>query len=247
MPARLENYLENVSLLTDLDNDRSDDRDHVTLMTMHSAKGLEFGTVYVAGVEEELFPARQALESAGELEEERRLFYVAITRAKKRVFITYCQNRYRWGVPVAAKPSRFIGDIDPRYLDIPSSMLKDEREDDADEDIRPSRMADRQPGHAALRGQRAGRADDMIRPAGKPFLQVHRQKLPSRQNAGDDFMPDNPDALLEGMEVEHPVFGFGTILRIEGEIPDRKAKVLFRETGEEKQLLLKFARLRIVK
>ena len=117
--ATLVDYLENVSLLTDLDNDKSGDRNKVTIMTMHSAKGLEFNNVYIVGVEEELFPSRMSFESPEEMEEERRLFYVAITRARKRVYISFAQNRYRWGTPSACQPSRFLQDIDPKYLELP--------------------------------------------------------------------------------------------------------------------------------
>ncbi len=119
-PASMVDYLENVSLITDLDNDKSDDRNKVTIMTMHSAKGLEFNNVYIAGVEEELFPSRMSFESPEEMEEERRLFYVAITRARKRVFISYAQNRYRWGTPTSCQPSRFLRDIDPKYHGLPA-------------------------------------------------------------------------------------------------------------------------------
>jgi DNA helicase II / ATP-dependent DNA helicase PcrA len=118
----LASYLENISLISDLDTDKDGDRNHVTIMTMHSAKGLEFSVVYVAGVEEDLFPNKQSYESQEELEEERRLFYVALTRAKKKVYVTYCENRFRYGSHISSKPSRFISDIDPSFVELPKEF-----------------------------------------------------------------------------------------------------------------------------
>jgi len=107
----LDRYLQNVSLLTDMDNEKDEDKNKVTIMTIHSAKGLEFNNIFIAGVEEDLLPSRLSLDSPKDLEEERRLFYVAVTRARKRVIITYAQSRYKWGSPIDCSPSRFIKDI----------------------------------------------------------------------------------------------------------------------------------------
>ena len=227
--ASMVDYLENVSLLTDQDNDKPEDRNRVTIMTMHSAKGLEFNNVYIAGVEEELFPSRQSFESPDELEEERRLFYVAITRARKRVNISFAQNRYRWGTPTSCKPSRFLQDIDPKYLDMPAEppSNKPVRNYDDEADWKDRNSATKSSGS-------------------KTGLLIPRRPAPLSKPAGADFKHDNPDLIQPGMKVEHATFGTGKIVHIEGVSPNRKASVFFQELGEEKQLLLKFAKLRIV-
>ncbi|MBN1789283.1 MAG: UvrD-helicase domain-containing protein [Bacteroidales bacterium] len=231
-PANLVDYLENVALITDLDNEKQDDRNTVTIMTMHSAKGLEFNNVYIAGVEEELFPSKMAFESPEEMEEERRLFYVAITRAKKRVFISYAQNRYRWGTPTTCQPSRFLRDIDPKYLDVPVEQTSRMRSHAYDED--------------AGWESRTQKSSGTGRNATKTGLLIPKKPALQTRQASPDFKPDNPDLIQSGMRVEHPSFGIGKIIHIEGVAPNRKACVFFQELGEEKQLLLKFAKLRIV-
>jgi len=246
-PASMVDYLENVSLITDLDNDKPDDRNKVTIMTMHSAKGLEFNNVYIAGVEEELFPSRMSFESPEEMEEERRLFYVAITRARKRVFISYAQNRYRWGTPTSCQPSRFLRDIDPKYLDMPVEQPSRGQNRNYDED------ADREDNFGSTNRNNRSAAktypgNGVIKPAGnRPGgLLIPRKPVVQINPVSADFKPDNPDTILSGMRVEHPTFGIGKIVHIEGVSPNRKATVFFQESSEEKQLLLKFAKLRIV-
>jgi DNA helicase-2/ATP-dependent DNA helicase PcrA len=215
--ANMTEYLENVSLLTDLDNDKPEDRNKVTIMTMHSAKGLEFNNVYIAGVEEELFPSPLSVDSPEELEEERRLFYVAITRARKNVFITHAQNRYRWGIQTSCRPSRFLRDIDPEFLELPAENT----------------------------GHTHNTKFDQYNFHKKPILIQKKSAVISRP-VNENFNPDHPDAVQSGMKVEHSTFGIGKVLRIEGVSPNRKASIFFQEIGEEKQLLLKFAKLRIV-
>jgi DNA helicase II / ATP-dependent DNA helicase PcrA len=231
--SSMADYLENVALITDLDNQKPDDRNTVTIMTMHSAKGLEFNNVYIAGVEEELFPSKMSFESPEEMEEERRLFYVAITRARKRVFISYAQTRYRWGTPTSCQPSRFLRDIDPKYMDMPveqpsRSRKQQEEEDDFwDDKYYP--------------GSSAGKT-----PLTKPGILVPKKPAPLLRQPAADFKPENPDLIQSGMRVEHATFGIGKVIHIEGVSPNRKATVFFQELGEEKQLLLKFAKLRMV-
>lgn len=227
--ASMVDYLENVSLLTDQDNDKPEDRNRVVIMTMHSAKGLEFNNVYIAGVEEELFPSRQSFESPDELEEERRLFYVAITRARKRVNISYAQNRYRWGTPTTCKPSRFLRDIDEKFLEMPAEQTSNSPARNYDDE---ADWKDRT-GKTKTSGSKTG-------------LLIPRRPAPLPRPAGADFKHDNPDLIQPGMKVEHATFGTGKIVHIEGTSPNRKASVFFQELGEEKQLLLKFAKLRIV-
>jgi DNA helicase-2/ATP-dependent DNA helicase PcrA len=242
----MADYLENVALITDLDNDNPDDRNKVTIMTMHSAKGLEFNNVYIAGVEEELFPSRMSFESPEEMEEERRLFYVAITRAKKRVFISYAQNRYKWGTPTMSQPSRFLRDIDPKYLDLPVEQLMHTADRNYDGNDRAGDF------HNKSRYRNNGNAKTFTgsMPQKSGSLRTNtlvpgKTATPARPvSAG--FVPDDPDRIQTGMKVEHATFGIGKILHIEGLSPNRKATVFFQETNEEKQLLLKFAKLRIL-
>jgi DNA helicase II / ATP-dependent DNA helicase PcrA len=239
-------YLENISLITDLDQDKNDDRNKVTIMTMHSAKGLEFNYVYIAGLEEELFPSRMSFESPEEMEEERRLFYVAITRARKRVFASYAQNRYRWGTPTSCQPSRFLRDIDPKFLDMPAekpttiSRNYDEEADWEDQWSDRNRLK-QSPASKSKTG------NSLYRPGTHPTGMVIPKKKPLPvKPVNADFKSDNPDSIQSGMRVEHATFGSGKIIHIEGVAPNRKATVFFQEIGEEKQLLLKFAKLRIV-
>jgi len=211
--ATLVDYLENVSLLTDLDQDKSGDRNRVTIMTMHSAKGLEFNNVYIVGVEEELFPSRISLESPEEMEEERRLFYVAITRARKRVNISFAQNRYRWGTPSTCQPSRFLQDIDPKYLELPGagSARQPGRSYDSDHDWEYN--------YAARTTPVAAKTGPVV---------IKKQIIP-RIPADRDFKYDDPDLVLSGMKVEHNLFGLGKVLHIDGIAPNRKATVFFQE------------------
>ncbi len=244
--ASMADYLENVSLITDLDNDNPDDRNKVTIMTMHSAKGLEFSNVYIVGVEEELFPSRMAFESPEEMEEERRLFYVAITRAKKRVFISYAQNRYRWGTPTVCQPSRFLRDIDPKFLDMPAeqttrSQSHSFEETDWDEDFHNKSKYFNQSPQKATSGTSSQKTI-----SGRPGLLIPKKPAVQAKPVSADFKPDNPDLIQAGMKVEHGTFGIGKILQIEGVPPNRKATVFFQDSNEEKHLLLKFAKLRIV-
>jgi len=174
-----------------------------------------------------------AFESPEEMEEERRLFYVAITRAKKRVLISYAQNRYRWGVPTSCRPSRFLRDIDQKYLELPveqTSRVKshyDDEDDDRDDPFKKGFIT--------------------ARSTSKTGLLIPKKPVMQPKQASPEFKPDSPDSIQSGMRVEHPTFGIGKIIHIEGVSPNRKAAVFFQELGEEKQLLLKFAKLRIVK
>jgi DNA helicase-2/ATP-dependent DNA helicase PcrA len=232
----LVEYLENVSLLTDLDNDKPEDRNKVTIMTMHSAKGLEFNNVYIVGVEEELFPSKMSFESPEDMEEERRLFYVAITRARKRVNISYALNRYKWGTPSTCQPSRFLLDIDQKFLEMPEDTMG----------RRPAKKTDRE---NAWDFDYAGKSRSPVN-SSKPVtvkpVMIPRKAVPMRKTPSEDFKADNPDLVQPGMKVEHNQFGIGKVIQIEGTPPNRKATVFFQEFGEEKQLLLKFAKLRIV-
>lgn len=223
----LDFFLQNVSLMTDQDNEKPEDRNKVSLMTIHSAKGLEFGYVFIAGVEEELFPSQFSSGTAKEIEEERRLFYVAITRAMKRVIITLARSRYRWGNLIDCRPSRFIGEIDPKYLKFTGSKMRNQSGRSMEEE--EQEIETPRPGRAPVRR--------IIPVAGKPL---------SRPPADENFEPDDPAGIQTGMSVIHPRFGTGKVLQIEGTGNNRMATVFFKDSGN-KQLLLKFARLKINK
>jgi DNA helicase-2/ATP-dependent DNA helicase PcrA len=240
-PAGMTDFLENVSLLTDQDNEKENDRNKVALMTMHSAKGLEFNNVYIAGAEEEIFPSRMSVDSPQELEEERRLFYVALTRSKKKVVITYAQNRYRWGTLTFSSPSRFLRDIDPAFTDWPAERKDREAMQKAEGNTVPfSGTGER------IKKSGAAHAGNLlsVRTAAQGAV---KQRSASRFVSAEDFVPDDPDLIEAGMQVEHRQFGPGQVIRVEGISPNRKATVRFNQPDEEKQLLLKFAKLKIKK
>ena len=254
----LSDFLQEVSLLTDLDSEGDDEGPKVSLMTVHSAKGLEFPTVFVVGLEENIFPSPMCTDSMRELEEERRLLYVAITRAEKHCILTCAQNRFRFGRMEFDTPSRFINDIDPSFLRIESQKGKD-----YDEDYGTKRLPWTQnPRPVATQF----RADPMPRavaprheePAADPLSPSFRQLVtgaaarkfkpvassspaPARHDA-----PVDTGGLREGNTIEHQRFGVGTVLRIEGSGENQKATVEFRNAGI-KQLLLKFAKFTIIK
>lgn len=238
LPSGLQNYLENIALLTDSDNEKPEDKDKVSIMTIHSAKGLEFSHVYIAGVEEELFPSPQSLENIRDIEEERRLFYVAVTRAKKSVTISYSQSRYRWGVPADCQPSRFIKDIDEVYVEWPDDPRKINLEREVSGLFRddPSQVRLKKVGSDFNRmNSRLTKITHNISPDTSPSI-TH----------DPNFIPSDPVTIQSGMQVEHQRFGRGKVVQIEGEMPNKKATVFFQQIREEKQLLLKFAKLRIV-
>jgi DNA helicase-2/ATP-dependent DNA helicase PcrA len=221
----IDKYLENVSLLTDMDNEKEEDRNKVTIMTMHSAKGLEFNNVYIAGCEERLFPSLLSLDNPHDLEEERRLFYVAVTRARKKVVITYSRSRYRWGVPTDCEPSRFISEIDPQYIDWPQQEKPGVFVFDQGVELRKPYFRKR--------------ADGYKREIPRPENKFH--------TPDPGFEPDDPDLIQIGMKIEHQRFGFGKVIHMEGSSQDKKATVFFQSLGQEKRLLLKFAKLKIIR
>jgi DNA helicase II / ATP-dependent DNA helicase PcrA len=233
-PSKLENYLEDVALLTDQDTEKDEDRDKVTMMTIHSAKGLEFKNVFIVGLEENLFPSMQAEEKKSEeaLEEERRLFYVALTRAKENAWFSFAKQRYRWGNLEFCSPSRFLLEMDEKYLSGFSLNNIHERKNTV---------------VSGYRARTIAREQESL-PVSKPWRPetiIPKQVFQSGENSGDvGFIADNPDKIIQGMVVEHQRFGTGKVLKVEGMSTNRKATVFFHNAGQ-KQLLLKFARLRI--
>lgn len=234
----LGDYLQEVTLMTDADNETKEDRNKVSIMTIHSAKGLEFKHLVIAGVEEELFPSQMNIDNPKDLEEERRLFYVALTRAEKSALISYAALRYKWGIQNACSPSRFIKEIDTKYLDLPPDFYPvlpgtgtdfAEKEKFIPENYR--RVMER-------RSQ-----SSKIQVGGRKLVNVnHTAKVPQPPK---DFIPSDPSTIKVGSKVEHPRFGIGEVHQLDGADSNIKATVLF-PIGT-KQLLLKFAKLRVVK
>jgi DNA helicase-2/ATP-dependent DNA helicase PcrA len=234
LSAGLDRYLEDIALLTDFDTENKEDKNRVSIMTIHSAKGLEFSYVYVAGVEEELFPSPMSLSTLRDLEEERRLFYVAITRARKKVHISYAQSRVKWGVPNSCKPSRFLKDIDEEFVDWP-----EEKKTGVPDFGIPQRP---------VKGPATRQPDYSHTSSGKKLTRITGNTLAKQvdSTSGIHFAPSDPFDIQSGMLVEHQRFGKGRVVQIEGEMPNKKATVFFQQMKQEKQLLLKFAKLRII-
>ena len=232
----LPDFLQEVALLTDLDSDNGSDDNKVTLMTIHSAKGLEFPTVFVVGLEENIFPSPMCTNSMRELEEERRLLYVAITRAEKHCIMTCAQNRFRYGRMEYDTPSRFIKDFDPTLIRVLSEKGGDEDTYLRNRRQTTSRGSDWMQNPRPVATQ--FRADPM------PRMVAPRQPEPP-VNPFVNKTADSGDGLREGSVIEHQRFGIGTVVRLEGSGENLKATVTFRNLGT-KQLLLKFARYKIV-
>jgi DNA helicase-2/ATP-dependent DNA helicase PcrA len=226
----LEEYMKDIALLTDAEDPNKDEGDYVSLMTIHAAKGLEFPHVYIVGVEENLFPSMQSLGSRSELEEERRLFYVALTRAMKRVTVSYSETRYKWGNLNFCEPSRFLEEINPAYIDFP--RRKSSPDNDFVFDEEPTTSKPKQKTSAPPLKLKKN-----LVPFNKAIQKPVNSDFKATENIGEE--------LQVGMNVEHERFGKGKVINIEGKAPDRKATVFFDGHGQ-KQLLLKFAKLRIV-
>lgn len=240
--ATLTSFLQDISLQTDRESDNSD-TSKVSLMTVHAAKGLEFPIVFIVGLDEGIFPSLRAYTSTRELEEERRLLYVAITRAKKHCILTCAQNRWRYGKMETFVPSRFISDIDKAYIHSDSN--------------RSSQSGQRGPFYGRIQNSRPVasqfRADveykitrpQRSEPAPDPFSPSFHRLLDTAKGKTVPS-PTAYHGLSEGTVIEHQRFGVGTVVSIEGEGENTKATVDFRNTGR-KQLLLKFAKYTIVK
>ncbi|MBQ8223543.1 MAG: UvrD-helicase domain-containing protein [Bacteroidales bacterium] len=234
----LNKFMEDVALLTDQDKKEDEDADYVTLMTIHSAKGLEFPYVYIVGLEENLFPGIQSLSTREDLEEERRLFYVALTRAEKKLVLSHAESRYRWGNLTLSEPSRFIEEID-------QSLIEKTKK-------------------ASFRGTSSfNEGVNFSNPFSKSFQATREYQKKTTENTSNvnratqntnsgqkynssDFNPATPEEIVEGMIVLHQKFGQGRVEKVEGIGPNKKATVFFDECGT-KQLMLKFAKLNILK
>ena len=223
----LDLFMQDVSLLTDLDtSDDEENKNRVTLMTIHSAKGLEFPYVIIVGLEENLFPSIQSLSSRADLEEERRLFYVAITRAQQKLTISYAETRYRWGNLTMCDPSRFIAEIPEQYIDFTRKVS-----------VRKDNFQTTENFSNTLTGLKT----DFTKPVNlKNFHKI------SNLNQGNILPFGEDEDIQPGMAVEHDRFGKGKVLNVEGNGPNKKATIFFAGIGQ-KQLLLRFAKLKIVK
>jgi DNA helicase-2/ATP-dependent DNA helicase PcrA len=233
----LPDFLVEVSLLTDQDTDKETDKDKITLMTVHAAKGLEFKAVFIVGMEEELFPSPFCVDNERELEEERRLFYVAITRAEELCFISYAKSRFRNGKTNFSNPSRFIKDIDEQFLDLPTEQkIKQSRMGDWDDDFENERQ------HFQSSSFKEKKSYNSI--SELPIIPKRLVKLPS---SGTEIKtPLENSTIPIGVFVKHAVFGIGKVLETSISNGNEKVDIDFGEKGV-KSLLLKFAKLEILK
>ena len=216
----LANFLEEVALYTDVARDDDPNRDCVHLMTVHASKGLEFSHVYIVGMEENLFPNQMSLMSRKDLEEERRLFYVAITRAELKVHVTFATSRFRFGNLTPCEPSRFIDEIDAQYLDMDLGGAKKE-----------SPLAIQQLGN---------------RPTSSSVLLKNYTKNYTTHPVDPNFEEGDVSQMQVGDKIQHIRFGYGQVTSMEGEGPNKKASISF-DTAGEKTLVIKFAKMRLVK
>jgi DNA helicase-2/ATP-dependent DNA helicase PcrA len=237
----LAEFLEDVALATDLDADKGD-ANHVALMTIHLAKGLEFPTVFIVGLEEDLFPSAMSMNTRSELEEERRLFYVALTRAEKQAYLTYALSRYRWGKLVDSEPSRFIEEIDEQYLDyitpIEERRINPMLSADIFGDVEPNKIRYKPAKQPVFKKSNSSKKEPEKYQAPTP-----KNLKPVSKTNGNTNLFDSK--LVVGNIVKHIRFGTGEVLKIEGAAGDAKAEIKFQHGGVKK-LLLRFAKLEII-
>jgi DNA helicase-2/ATP-dependent DNA helicase PcrA len=222
----LSNFLQNVALATDADKDDPEAKDTVSLMTVHTAKGLEFKIVYIVGVEENLFPSAMSINSRSEIEEERRLFYVALTRAEKQAYITYSLYRSRWGQFNDTEPSRFIGEIDDQFTELIGNQKNNSSNYRTNTSLKPDIFGSRSPENPK-----------------KITINV-----PKNLKKVSEIKPTSTGKIADvqiGCFVIHETFGKGEVLGIEGTGPNKKAEIKFEKVGIKK-LLLQFAKLQMI-
>ncbi|MDL2213780.1 UvrD-helicase domain-containing protein [Bacteroides sp. OttesenSCG-928-D19] len=223
----LSDFLSEVALITDQDTDKTGDDKKVTLMTIHAAKGLEFPNVFVVGMEENLFPGNLSVSSPSAMEEERRLFYVAITRAEKNCFLSFAKNRMKYGKTDFATPSRFLRDIDTCYLELPDEMQEVRRE---------------QPSFRRKMSFEAPMKKEPVVPSDR-FKKV--TPVPSAKPSTGGIPQKNTSGLQIGQMIEHERFGIGEVIKLDGEGDNAKATIRFKN-ADDKQLLLRFARFKVL-
>ncbi len=250
--ASLGAYLQQITLLTDADNDKDENADVVKLMTIHAAKGLEFPCVFVGGMEESLFPNAMAINTREELEEERRLFYVAVTRAKHKLWLTYAQNRYRFGQLVMNDPSRFLDEVPPQYADrtMAGGGLRNQG---TGMNFGGASAFDRLHGGGRGSSNSAAAAEKRYGPPpGKPggpakpsYVAPSQPPKVKEHQPSADFVASDTSNLQVGDKVEHQKFGFGVVVKMEGASHNPIATVQFDQNGEKK-IMLNYAKLRIL-
>lgn len=239
----LADFLSEVSLLTDQDNDKDEQANKVTMMTVHAAKGLEFRNVFVVGLEEDLFPSQMAKDNPRAVEEERRLFYVAITRAEENCVLTYAKSRFRNGQSAMCSPSRFLKDIDVQFLELPTDTSSDTFAAARERFQRPAFASPFQQPRAVEKEE-----PSFVSPIAQAAQRQRLTKVETATSAPTTSAAPSSDlsGLSVGAKVRHDRFGEGEVIAIEGDGGNAKATVAFTHFGQ-KQLLLKFARLTIVK
>ena len=219
---KLDSFMQDVALLTNEDNEKENDKNKVTLMTIHAAKGSEFPYVFVIGMEENLFPSIMTIDSKDGLEEERRLFYVAITRAEKRLFLSYALNRFRWGKYIDCEPSRFLDELDKQLIDF--NEIKITKKPTYK---KPYKL------YTKIKKEASTKSSNL-------------KKIDSIKNNLKDFSNTVNENIMVGQNIQHSRFGNGKVIKIDGEYANKKATIFFKGIGQ-KILLLKFAKLKIIK
>jgi len=243
----MTDYLSDVSLMTDQDNETDEDLEKVTLMTVHAAKGLEFDAVFIVGLEENLFPSDMSGDDERQIEEERRLFYVAMTRARKHLTLLFATTRFKYGNMDFCTPSRFLKDIDSKYLNMPSEGIKaswSSRPTASLFDDQDSRPIFQRRSQTSAPSFQPKKKLEPVQPARKPWQQGNFQVV--TESMLKNTAPSSSQGLHEGNVIEHERFGIGNVLSVEGSGDNAKARIRFLNVGE-KTLLLKFARYKILK
>ncbi|TWV11206.1 AAA family ATPase [Bacteroidaceae bacterium HV4-6-C5C] len=242
----LTDYLSEVSLLTDQDSEGDESGEKITLMTVHSAKGLEFKNVFVVGLEENLFPSGMVGDSPRALEEERRLFYVAITRAEEHCYLSYARSRFRYGKMEFGNPSRFLHDIDIHYLSLPeSSELERSVANNAGRFNRNFEEG-RSKNRSSLSHQPKENKQVSFTPRNlKRITSLGNSSLSNEAQSSDLTSDSIHSSIQPGQKIEHERFGFGEVTKVEGSGDNAKATIHFKNVGD-KQLLLRFARFKII-
>lgn len=244
----LGDFLSEVSLLTDQDSDKDGDDEKITLMTVHSAKGLEFKNVFVVGMEENLFPSGMVGDSPRALEEERRLFYVAITRAEEHCFLSYAKTRFRYGKMEFGSPSRFLKDIDVRFLRLPQDAGMFRRVEEEAAVFRRENARGFAPDKEDA--PYGGKERVSVRPKQQiiaPTVPRNLKRVAPSANTASTSPSAGASAnrVQQGQLIEHERFGLGEVLKVEGEGDNAKATIRFKNAGD-KQLLLRFARFKVI-
>lgn len=235
----LQEFMQDIALYTDADDKKKEASDSVTLMTIHASKGLEFPYVFIVGMEENLFPSLLALNSRTELEEERRLFYVALTRGEKKVFLSYSESRYKWGKLQFSEPSRFLSELDPKFIDDQTAdmLLSPALNTKTDN---PKKKIESTSTTRNFKPKAEGQQTSV------PTSTKNLKKMSEVKTQSQISTNDQSNSITVGMEVFHDRFGRGKVLTMDGLGENKKASVFFNNSGT-KTLILRFAKLRILK